>query len=161
MSAVFYQRDSGSPGAEPLSLSGILFMLSAYRKTAFNLSSLRISKSHHLIRPQPRKRNYHTQVSIRLPNSLLLGLIDISLKNFYHLKMRECISVHVGQAGVQMGNYILNICCNFCIQFFIKPLIQTSYYFILIVVIIFDSSNFQEIPVGSCIVSNTEYNLMA
>merc|ERR1711981_1541627 len=50
-------------------------------------------------------------MGIRLPNSLLLGLIDISLKNFYHLKMRECISVHVGQAGVQMGNSCWELYC--------------------------------------------------
>merc|ERR1711990_188710 len=50
-------------------------------------------------------------MGIRLPNSLLLGLIDISLKNFYQIKMRECISVHVGQAGVQMGNSCWELYC--------------------------------------------------
>merc|ERR1739847_84297 len=57
-------------------------------------------------------------MGIRLPNSLLLGLIDISLKNFYQLKMRECISVHVGQAGVQMGNSCWEL---YCLEHGIQP----------------------------------------
>merc|ERR1712141_795948 len=57
-------------------------------------------------------------MGIRLPNSLLLGLIDISLKNFYQIKMRECISVHVGQAGVQMGNSCWEL---YCLEHGIQP----------------------------------------
>ena len=51
-------------------------------------------------------------------NQLVLKLSNIAYSILLHIFQRECISVHVGQAGVQIGNACWEL---YCLEHGIQP----------------------------------------
>ncbi|TRY55674.1 hypothetical protein DNTS_016521 [Danionella cerebrum] len=70
--------------------------------------------------PHPVLRSYKKKVFPFLNSSaFILRTLDVGLKeNKKFLKMRECISMHVGQAGAQMGNACWEL---YCLEHGIQP----------------------------------------